>query len=394
MNNIILINLKKKPLAEYFYFFSLLIYSLFISLSPKNIGLSEVIFIICLFFSFSLKTYYNILKNIFFLKKSFETFFFFIIVYLLLSNLFVINDSELLSRQGFRDLTSFFFIALTVIFFREKIHTNKDFYLNITVKFGWALMIKEILVQVYYGRPLGTFSWLDESFSFIDPIIFFSINYLFLYLIFYKKINFITKIFGFLLIFIGTIFFYHSGVKLFFISILYFFFIILYASIIKKFIKSIFPRKILIILFFLFLTLFAIFSNINNRYYEITSILNENFIKNNLLFGMGLGYKYFNPIFGDYFSFTHSIFLYFLLKIGLFGSFLLIIFLLCLFNLLNYNFVNFHKLSLKNNIIIHSSIPIFFSSFFYANFKSFSFWLICALIIYYTRNVDYESNKT
>lgn len=311
-----------------------------------------------------------------------------------MTNFFIINNSELLSRQGLRDLISFFFIPLIVIFFHEKNYTNKDFYLNITVKFGWFLMIKEILVQVYYGRQLGTFFWIEDNFAFIDPIIFFSINYLFLFLILYKKINFITKILGFLLIFISTIFFYYAGIKLHFISILYFFFVIIYQSIIKNFIKNIFLLKILIILFFLFFSLFVIFSNINNRYYEATAILTEDFIKNNLIFGMGLGYKYFNPAFGDYISFTHSILLYFVLKIGLFGCFLLTIFLLCSFNILNYNFVNFHKLRLKNNIIMHSFIPIFFSSFFYTNFKSFSFWLICGLIIYYTRNVDYESNKT
>ena len=361
--------------------------------TPKTITYIEIIFIFCFFFSFKLKNYINILKNIFFLKKSNELFFFFILVYIASSNLLVIKDNNILSYQGLRDLIAFLFIFLIILFSHEKRSKKiKNYYLYYAIIFGWVLLGKEILVQVYHGRPLGGYIWLNFNFSFVDPLIYFSLNYLFLYIVsFYKKINFFVTISGSLFLIISLYFCYNASIKLFLFSIAYFIFFFLYSFLSKKFsIKNYFD-KIIIIIFFLLFSLFIFYNDFNNRHSELLSIFTGDFINSNLLFGRGLGSKYFNIVIQGDVAFTHSILTYFILKLGLIGILLLLLFFISTYNLLNLNFINFKNLKLKNNLVLHSFIPILFSSFFYTNYKTFSFWLISGIVLYYLRNKNVKS---
>lgn len=359
--------------------------------APKNIAFGEILFGICLIFSFNYKTYFNVLKNIFFLKNSYELFFFIIVIYVLFVNFFILDKSKLLSTQGVRDFISFLFIFLIVLFSYERKQKIKNFYLHFSVIFGWVLVAKEILIQVFYGRDFGSFTWLNSNFGFADPLIYFSLNYLFLYLIFsYKKLNFLINIIAIIFLFISSFFLGKTGMKLFFLSIIYFFLFYFYSFYLKKILKKVYYEKILLIIFFLLFISLLLINNFNNRHDELLSVFTDDFIKFNLLTGLGMGSKYFNIVIGDEVSFTHSIFSYFIFKIGAIGFLLLLTFLTYIYKLYNFNLLNFKKLKLKNNLIIHSFIPILLSSFFYTNFKTISFWLLCGIVLYYSK---YRNNE-
>jgi hypothetical protein len=352
-----------------FFFFSLLIYSLFSSPTPKYFSIIELLVIF--FFLLSLDLSFTNFKAFLSKKNLYLLLFFLIVIFFNFSN----------SRQFYRDLFAVSYFLIPIIFLNFFKKEYYRFLPLILCLVGFVLFYRQIIDNYSYQTGI---SYIQKDLKYLinDPLIQYSIIFLTFYSILYLKKN--IKIFCILFCIVSINIFINLSIqasnKIFFLNTIYTLIIVL-IYLIEKYANKI--NRI-------------ISRDLEYRFFY-------NFIKNStlteIIVGKGLGSFFLipwdknNPILIGY---NHNFVIYILYKLGLAGFFLTFIYFNRLFIFANFNFKNFLKILIlkKNNLIFHSSvINLIFSFFYTTNYKAFSIWLILSIVIIELKNnLNYEIN--
>jgi hypothetical protein len=383
-----------------FFFFSLLIYSLFSSPTPKYFSIIELLVIF--FFLLSLDLSFANFKAFLSKKNLYLLLFFLIVIFFNFSN----------SRQFYRDLFAILYFLIPIIFLNFFKKEYYRFLPLILCLVGFVIFYRVIIDNYSYQAGI---SYIQKDLKYLinDPLIQYSIIFLTFYSILYLKKN--IKIYFILFCIISFNIFIHLSIsasnKIFLINTIYTLMIVCIYSIEKyanKIYRIIFNKNF-IYLFIIFLTIIIsllyfskkFFTLLNSRDLEYQFFYN--FIKNatlsEIIVGKGLGSFFLipwdqnNPVLIGY---NHNFVTYILYKLGLVGFFLTFIYFNRLFIFANFNLKNFLNILIlkKNNLIFHSSvINLIFSFLYTTNYKAFSIWLILSILIIELRNnLNYEIN--